>query len=45
MDDIAFRKGDMGSMLVIMEKNNYMREAHNQIFSDKHLGHFEVHGT
>ena len=35
-DDVVFKKADKGNAIVIMDRDDYIREAHNQIFNDKY---------
>ena len=36
MDDVVLRKADKGNAIVIMDRDNYITEVHNQIFNDKY---------
>ena len=42
MDDVLFKKADKGNTIVIMDPNDYITEAHNQIFNDKYYKPLEV---
>ena len=35
-DDVVFKKADKGNAIVIMDRDDNIREAHNQIFNDKY---------
>ena len=35
-DDVVFKKADKGNAIVIMDRDDYIREAHNQIFNDQY---------
>ena len=35
-DDVVFKKADKGNAIVIMDRDDYITEAHNQIFNDKY---------
>ena len=35
-NDIVLKKADKGSVIVILDKDAYISEAHNQIFNDKY---------
>ena len=36
MNNIIFKKADGGSAIFIMDNDDYLREAHNQIFNDEY---------
>ena len=41
-DDMAFWKADNGSRAVILDKNDYITEAHNKIFNDNITSHLKA---